>query len=143
MGRMVWTILGLLGSSLAAISAAALQVVSKRESNWLELVDLGVLTDRPQRLALHYERTQGWRTDRMTEAVYASLQDGEPVVFSSRCTHLGCAVQWEDTPGQFQCPCHGGRFDSRGKVIAGPPPLPLRRLPVEIRANRVLVRRRV
>lgn len=141
MAGLVWTILGLIGTALTGIFATSLWVVSNRETDWLEVVNLGALTTRPQRFALRYRQTQGWLVSHMTEAVYAHLENGHPVVYSSRCTHLGCAVHWEETPGEFRCPCHGGKFDSEGTVIAGPPRLPLNRLPVEIRNNRVRVRR--
>ncbi|MBI2350707.1 MAG: Rieske 2Fe-2S domain-containing protein [Deltaproteobacteria bacterium] len=42
---------------------------------------------------------------------------------SVRCTHLGCTVgkvEWG-----YQCPCHGSRFDSTGRVLRGPAPKPL------------------
>ncbi len=39
------------------------------------------------------------------------------------CTHLGCLVQARR--GDFECPCHGSRFDSSGAVIQGPAQRPL------------------
>jgi Rieske Fe-S protein len=45
------------------------------------------------------------------------------------CTHLGCTV--ESTPEGFTCPCHGSRFDSRGKLMRGPATKPLAALRVE------------
>ena len=30
------------------------------------------------------------------------------------------------------CPCHGGAYDSRGHVTAGPPPRPLDRLDIKL-----------
>jgi nitrite reductase/ring-hydroxylating ferredoxin subunit len=34
------------------------------------------------------------------------------------CPHLGCSPQW--TQEQFQCPCHGSRFDAEGHYLSGP-----------------------
>lgn len=52
------------------------------------------------------------------------------VAFSAVCTHLGCIVQWQKERQQFLCPCHAGLYSVEGAVIAGPPPKPLRRLPL-------------
>merc|ERR1719265_1425685 len=41
------------------------------------------------------------------------------------CTHLGCVVPWNAVAKQFQCPCHGSRYDTDGKVVRGPAPLSL------------------
>jgi cytochrome b6-f complex iron-sulfur subunit len=50
------------------------------------------------------------------------LADGGFLALSSRCTHLGCAVGWDEERGVFPCPCHGSTFDLRGEVT-GPPAL--------------------
>lgn len=45
------------------------------------------------------------------------------MAMSATCTHLGCAiakVEWG-----YQCPCHGSKYDSSGRVLAGPAPTPL------------------
>jgi glycine/D-amino acid oxidase-like deaminating enzyme/nitrite reductase/ring-hydroxylating ferredoxin subunit len=54
-------------------------------------------------------------------------------VLSPRCTHAGCIVAWNAKDRTWDCPCHGGRYDAEGKVIAGPPMADLRRteLPAE------------
>jgi cytochrome b6-f complex iron-sulfur subunit len=59
--------------------------------------------------------------------------------FSSICTHLGCHVQWDAIAGNFLCPCHMGRFDTSGKVIAGPPPAPLVSFPTRIEGDSIFV----
>jgi menaquinol-cytochrome c reductase iron-sulfur subunit len=56
----------------------------------------------------------------------------EVVVFSRRCTDLGCPVTWDPGSNWFYCPCHGGIFSQDGTNVAGPPPRPLDRY-----ANRV------
>lgn len=53
-------------------------------------------------------------------------------VLSALCTHKGCAVAWNAGAKQFQCPCHGGKFDVSGRVLGGPPPAPLPPLPVKV-----------
>jgi glycine/D-amino acid oxidase-like deaminating enzyme/nitrite reductase/ring-hydroxylating ferredoxin subunit len=52
-------------------------------------------------------------------AVYVD-EDGERHALSARCTHLGCIVSWNDAERTWDCPCHGSRFDTAGKVLHGP-----------------------
>jgi cytochrome b6-f complex iron-sulfur subunit len=56
---------------------------------------------------------------------------------TSTCTHLGCTVA--RSKEGFACPCHGSRFDSRGRVKGGPAPRPLPWLEVSRSANGDLV----
>jgi CDGSH-type Zn-finger protein/nitrite reductase/ring-hydroxylating ferredoxin subunit len=58
-------------------------------------------------------------------AVYRD-SEGELHLMSAKCTHLGCVVAWNPGEKQFQCPCHGSTFDSRGDVVHGPASKPLR-----------------
>lgn len=50
----------------------------------------------------------------------------------NRCAHLGCPVAFSPGSGGYVCPCHGGAYNSRGLVTAGPPPRPLDRVDVKI-----------
>jgi cytochrome b6-f complex iron-sulfur subunit len=59
--------------------------------------------------------------------------------FSLVCTHLGCTVQWQADKKEFYCPCHDGRFDEFGDVVAGPPPIPLEQIPVRVAGETVTV----
>ena len=37
-----------------------------------------------------------------------------------RCPHLGCALKWNKAEHTWDCPCHGSRFESNGKLIDNP-----------------------
>lgn len=37
-----------------------------------------------------------------------------------RCPHLGCQLEWNPDEKSWDCPCHGSRFDFRGKLLSGP-----------------------
>lgn len=62
----------------------------------------------------------------------ARLDDGGFLALYRRCTHLGCAVPWDPTSGQFVCPCHASAFDATGQVLNPPAPRPLDRFAVQI-----------
>jgi cytochrome b6-f complex iron-sulfur subunit len=62
---------------------------------------------------------------------------GELRAFSAVCTHLGCIVSWKKDEGIFLCPCHAGKFDPNGNVIAGPPPRPLPQYRVRIEEDKI------
>lgn len=64
----------------------------------------------------------------------------EFAAFSQRCTHLMCPVHYQHERDRFCCPCHEGFFSADdGRVLAGPPPRPLPRLPVEVRHGEVWI----
>lgn len=52
-------------------------------------------------------------------AVYHD-KDGSYHQCSAVCPHLGGIVAWNPVEHSWDCPCHGSRFDARGKVINGP-----------------------
>ncbi len=56
------------------------------------------------------------------QAILLHLHDGRFVAYSGRCTHLSCAVYFDQERDKLLCPCHEGVFDPQtGAPLAGPP----------------------
>jgi Rieske Fe-S protein len=67
--------------------------------------------------------------------LWVNPADSEIVVFSSKCTHLGCAYRWRfhrRFGKAFICPCHLSVFGADGEVLDGPAPRPLDILPSRV-----------
>ena len=71
--------------------------------------------------------------------VFIVSSSGGAAVLSATCSHLGCLVNYHKQKQEFVCPCHGGRYDLTGRNIAGPPPGPLARFPVQVRDGMLYV----
>ena len=54
--------------------------------------------------------------------------DGTVRAFRAVCTHEGCPLGWNAQQHLIRCPCHGGAYDTAGRVVSGPPPAPLTEL---------------
>ena len=65
------------------------------------------------------EKVAGYRDD-----------DGALVAVSTRCSHLGCQVNWNAAERSWDCPCHGSRFAPDGHVLQGPAVHRLERKPL-------------
>lgn len=136
-------IAGLIGLGLAVplLGYVISPALKRRVQPW---VDVGVVKDLPpgEPTQLDHVTTiqDGYLETRSQKAVWAVKQpDGQVVVFSPKCTHLGCGYRWVDGDKHFECPCHGSVFDIDGRVLAGPAPRPLDRLPSKIEKGRLLV----
>lgn len=66
-------------------------------------------------------------------------ENGKFIAMSAVCTHLGCIVQYRPDMQHIWCACHNGHFDLNGKVISGPPPLPLETFQVNIMGDEIIV----
>lgn len=51
--------------------------------------------------------------------VFKNMQ-GKAFFVSTRCTHLGCQLEWNPDELSWDCPCHGSRFDYKGNLINNP-----------------------
>ena len=67
------------------------------------------------------------------------IPDGTIRAFEALCTHLNCVVRYEGGDGAIACACHGGRYSLDGTNTAGPPPRPLKALPVDTSDGVVVV----
>lgn len=61
------------------------------------------------------------------------------IALSKVCTHLGCLVEYQPQQKILLCPCHAGKFDLSGNVISGPPPSPLKKFPLTVQKDYILV----
>ena len=62
---------------------------------------------------------------RVSKIAISRDDTGELHQCSAVCTHLGCIVSWNSTERTWDCPCHGSRFASDGKLLNGPALEPL------------------
>ncbi|MDD2494912.1 MAG: FAD-dependent oxidoreductase [Tissierellia bacterium] len=47
------------------------------------------------------------------------------------CTHLKCAVSFNDAEKTWDCQCHGSRFDVKGNILEGPAVYPLEKIKID------------
>ncbi len=47
-------------------------------------------------------------------------KDGKIFAVNPTCSHLGCLLTWNNLDKTWDCPCHGSRFDFKGKNIYDP-----------------------
>ena len=129
----------LAGTAMAAVALLSLSPRC-RESGREELVLLGDEDDAPRRGAreMPYSYEKVGRT--VTGRVLLVQSPEGLIALSPSCTHLGCFVVWREEEKEFACPCHGGRYDSTGRNISGPPPAPLSRFAIERREGKLYVR---
>ena len=137
-----------IGGTIAAASSVALATFAvgpsfnKDKSKWIE-VELEAAAGKDagfERVVLEYETKDGWLTSTERKLAYVKrTKEDEVIAISADCTHLGCIVTWIEDKNIFQCPCHDGRYDAEGKVIAGPPPAPLNRHKIKIEDDRIYV----
>lgn len=75
-------------------------------------------------------QVNGWERTSTSHGGYAIRKSEDPkdiLILNSRCTHLGCTVNWKEEAQAFVCPCHDAKFSKEGVVLGGPPPRPLDR----------------
>jgi len=112
------------------------------KNGWSEVGDIGEFSNlsQPIRKTIEFKQLDGWREIDSAQSVYVTKgADGQLTVLSSICPHLGCSVSWQTTQSEFVCPCHGGRFNSSGTHVFGPPPRGMDPLPTKVANGKLMV----
>ena len=122
-------------------------LVLKRENPWAALVDPNRLGSQLKKVstivAQNIQVAKYFLKGRLSESErknFALMERGEGRVIelddqkvavcrdrlgilhlvSALCTHMGCAVVWNEAEQSWDCPCHGSRFSADGKVLDTP-----------------------
>jgi Rieske Fe-S protein len=126
-GGMITALIGL--PTIAYLIDPALKESAKEA--W---IPIGKLADmpvgKPTPFAFTRVQVNGWERTSTSHGGFVIRKSEDPkdlLILNSRCTHLGCTVNWKDEAKAFLCPCHDAKFDATGKVLGGPPPRPLDR----------------
>ncbi len=78
-----------------------------------------MVTGRENRFAPAFSpRRSVWRTQLFANLGATLANFVKPV--APRCSHLGCALVWNTAEHTWDCPCHGSRYNQRGKCICNP-----------------------
>lgn len=95
----------------------------------------------PAMRTIQIEQIDGWRKTVSEKAVYITKNpQGQLVVLTSICPHLGCTVPWNKEKKQFICPCHGGTFSADGSRVSGPSQRGMDALETSVQDGQLLVR---
>ena len=124
-GSVIGLIIGI--PAVAYLLSPAVKV--KEVEAWIPLGPLDVYPlDDPTLFSYTRTKINGWEKTVNSYGAYVwryGEGTSEVKVYSNRCTHLSCRVTWTEETNIYFCPCHDGRFNKGGEVVAGPPPEPL------------------
>jgi Rieske Fe-S protein len=140
--RAIVAIHSVIGATVAFFlgSAVLAPAFSRREDAWLRAAALDALSDdEPLPVTLRVARQDGFTQVVDRTVVYLVRMGDEVRAMHSTCTHLGCRTSYDRENRNIVCPCHGGIYDAHGRVVAGPPPLPLQQLQTRIEDGQVMV----
>jgi cytochrome b6-f complex iron-sulfur subunit len=111
----------LIASMTGATLSALFNSCTKEESNPVQPPQGTSFTIK---LSEHPELSQvgGFKTFTVNSTPIIVFRTGQTTfkALSLVCTHQGCNIDWVNSSMQFQCPCHGSKFDKDGNVIQGP-----------------------
>ncbi|GAB4502029.1 MAG: hypothetical protein Fur0035_15740 [Anaerolineales bacterium] len=109
-------------------------------------ITVGKLADipvgKPYPFSFTVTKVNGWERTAANYGGYVLRKSEAPediLILSSRCTHLGCTVNWHEESNAYLCPCHDAKFSMEGQVLDGPPPIPLRHFNFTIEGEMLVV----
>lgn len=95
----------------------------------------------PVMRTIQIEQVDGWRKAVSEKAVYITKDaQGQLLVLTSVCPHLGCTVPWNKEKNQFVCPCHGATFTADGGRVSGPSQRGMDALETSVEDGQLMVR---
>jgi Rieske Fe-S protein len=125
---------GLIGAALGLPAIAYLLDPAFKSGGKEGWISIGKIADievgKPYSFSFTRVQVNGWERTSTSHGGFVLRRSDDPtdmVILNSRCTHLGCTVNWKDEAQAFVCPCHDAKFSREGVVLGGPPPRPLDR----------------
>ncbi|MBE7552610.1 MAG: ubiquinol-cytochrome c reductase iron-sulfur subunit [Anaerolineales bacterium] len=128
--KLAWLGLGALALAEAGGMAVAFSIPRLAEGEFGGVMTAGAVDDFPLNSVTPFNQGRFY---------LSRLADGGFLALYRKCTHLGCAVPWNQSQEQFLCPCHASAFDARGEVLNPPAPRALDLFPVIIEGGQVKV----
>ncbi len=122
-----------LGAAFAGITAMGVRFITPIKRELQRRIFTVHLEELPIDTTRKYKDLMG------KDLLIVRTGEREVKALSTVCTHLGCTVYWQKDKKEFYCPCHQGRFDKDGNVLAGPPPRPLDSYKVELEGDNVFI----
>ncbi len=71
----------------------------------------------PQRCHFWAAKAKLWEDVKVSAAGLARGHFRKDAV---KCPHLGCELKWNPQEKSWDCPCHGSRFDAKGRLLDNP-----------------------
>lgn len=125
---------GLIGAAVGVPAIVYLLDPAFKSGEKEAWIPIGKVADmevgRPYPFSFTRVQVNGWERTSTSHGGFVIRRSDDPkdlYILNSRCTHLACTVNWKDEAQAFICPCHDGKFNKDGIVLAGPPPRPLDR----------------
>ena len=125
---------GLIGAAIGLPAIYYLIDPALREGGKDAWIPIGKLENmeigKPYQFSFTRVEVNGWERTASSFGGYALRRSDDSkdiLILNSRCTHLGCTVNWHAEANAYLCPCHDAKFNINGVVLDGPPPRPLDR----------------